>query len=102
MPAGVLSGRQHKGLLDPRGLLENDDIGNWPSKGKSGCCGIRNFFLGGEKGDRWMMGMFDTNSTNHGLTRFTFCSKSGSSHVTCNVICTKDGNKKTSKASSER
>lgn len=31
-----------------------------------------------------MTGMFDTNSTNHGLTHFTFCSKSGSSHVTCN------------------
>lgn len=26
--------------------------------------------------------MFDTNSTNHGLTRFTFCSKSGSSQAT--------------------
>lgn len=51
MPAGVLSDRKHKGLLDPRGLPENDGIGNWPSCEKSGCCGNRNFFLGGEKGE---------------------------------------------------
>lgn len=52
-------------------------------EGKLGGWGIRSFFLGGENGERWINGIFDTNSTNHGLTRFTFCSKSGSSHATC-------------------
>lgn len=55
-------------------------------KGKSGGWGMRIFFLGGEKGERWTGGMFDTISTNHGFTRFTFCSKSGSSHDTLNQI----------------
>lgn len=44
---------------------------------------MRSFFLGGEKGGRWIAGMFDTSSTSHGFTQFTFCNKSGSSHVTC-------------------
>lgn len=83
MPAGEFSDRQPKGLLCPTILPENVGIGIWPSRGKSECCGNLNFFLGGEKGDRWMAGILETNSTNHGLTRFTFWSKSGSSHVTC-------------------
>jgi hypothetical protein len=82
MPAGMLSETQHKGLFDLSGMPVNDGIGIWPSKGKSGGCGSLNFFLGGEKGERWMAGMFDTSSANHGLTRFTFCSRSGSSHAT--------------------
>lgn len=52
MPTEVLSDKQHMGLLGLRVLLENDDdSGNWLSRGKSGCCGSRNFFLGGENGD---------------------------------------------------
>lgn len=82
MPAGIMSEIQLKGLLDLRVLLENDGTGTWVSREKSGCCGTRIFFLGGEKGDRWSVGMLVTNSTNHGLTRLTFWSKSGSSHVT--------------------
>lgn len=85
MPAGVLSGRQHKGLLGPRGLPENDGTVNWPPSVKSGCCRSRNFFGGGERDDKWRIGTFETNSTSHGLTRFTFCSKSGSSQVTCSL-----------------
>jgi hypothetical protein len=44
---------------------------------------MHNFLRGGEKGTKWIDGMFDTSSTSHGLTRFTFCNKSGSSQVTC-------------------
>lgn len=85
MPAVMLSDR-HKGLLGPRGVPENDGIGNWPSSEKSGCCGKRNFFLGGEKGDRWrIVGIFETISTSQGLTHFTFCNRSGSSHDTCKI-----------------
>lgn len=51
--------------------------------GRSGGAGMHNFLRGGEKGAKWIAGMLDTSSTNHGLTRFTFCSKSGSSQVTC-------------------
>lgn len=86
MPAGMLSGTQQNGLLGLRRLLGNDGIGYCPIKGKSEGCGTRSFFLGGEKGDRWMAGMFDTTSTNHGLTCFTFWSKSGSSHATCKMF----------------
>lgn len=52
MPAGTLSERQHKGLLGPKGLPEKYGNGNFPSGEKSGGWGIRNFFLGGEKGDK--------------------------------------------------
>lgn len=89
MPAVMLSGKQHKGLLGLRGLLRSDDIGSCPRRGYSGGCGSLNFFLGGEKGERWMAGIFDTSSTNHGLTRLTFWSKSGSSHATCDSFLTK-------------
>lgn len=52
MPAEVLSDIQHKGLLDPRGLVEKEGNVNCPSRGKSGWGGNRSFFLGGEKGER--------------------------------------------------
>lgn len=63
----------------------------WKPEGKTGNCPssgiIRGFFRrgigeAGENGAKWMGGMVDTSSTSHGLTRFTFCSRSGSSHVT--------------------
>jgi hypothetical protein len=39
---------------------------------------------GGEKEEaRWIAGMVDTISTSHGLTRFTFWRRSGSSQLTC-------------------
>lgn len=86
-PAGLmlLSDKQHKGLLGLKGwlLLRKDGIVSWPDRRNSGGCGSLNFFLGGgEKGDRWIAGIFDTNSTNQGLTLLTFWSKSGSSHAT--------------------
>lgn len=59
----------------------------WRGCGRSGGAGMHNFLRGGEKGAKWIDGMFDTSSTNHGLTRFTFCSKSGSSQVTCRKNC---------------
>ena len=76
MPAGL--------LLGPKGWFSGKiaGVGSCPARGKSGCCGSRNFFLGGEKGVKRMDGMLENSSTSHGLTRFTFCNKSGSSHVT--------------------
>lgn len=64
---------------------ENTGVGYCPSKEKSGWLFIRNFFLGcsvGTKLERCIGFRFDTISTNHGFIRFTFCSKSGSSHDT--------------------
>ena len=62
--------------------MESNGIGSWLTRPKSGFCGSRGFFLGGENGETFMDGMLDTSSTNHGLTRLTFWSKSGSSHAT--------------------
>lgn len=59
-------------------LVTSDEI-----KGKSGGWGSLGFFLGGET---MVADMFGTISTNHGFTRFTFCSNSGSSHETFNHI----------------
>jgi len=81
----------------PPPLLANpgEKIGNLvPWNGNSNGCGILIFFLG-ENGDKCIVGMFDTNSTNHGLTRLTFCNKSGSSQATYNNQYNRNINKQT-------